>query len=490
MNTCLSRRCFLHQTGLGLAALAACGPLPRLFLRAAETGPDATWPPRTRVGRVYLGHPHPGWPMAAVDLEAEVRRFEAAFAQLAPELADVDFVDAGLVRTDEQLAAAREKFQGVDGILALHLTLGTGPQIKALLETGRPMTVFFPPYSGHEWHIVAGLQREGKLIEALPSSDLRDLATAVRPFRALRRLRESRVLHLSQHPADPKYCEAVRAKFGTEILSLGVPELERAWAAAEPGAVEAEAERWIRGAEKIVEPSREDILKAARMGVVLQNLLAEHRAVAITMNCLGMGLVDRGMGYPCLGFVRLNNAGRCGVCEADLKSTLTQLIFLHLVGKPGFVTDPLFDYATDSIIHAHCVAATQMLGPDSPPSPYVIRSHLEDNKGVSLQVRLPVGHKVSMARLIGTDLMLFATGEAVDSPFEERACRTKLTMKVAHPERFLENWSCGLHRVVFYGDHTRDLRRFCRFAGIRILREGEEDLRDVPGLEWETYVHA
>ncbi|MCX8108178.1 MAG: hypothetical protein N3G20_05170, partial [Verrucomicrobiae bacterium] len=122
--------------------------------------------------------------------------------------------------------------------------------------------------------------------------------------------------------------------------------------------------------------------------------------------------------------------------------------------------------------------------------PYVIRSHLEDNRGASLQVRLPVGHPVSMARLIGTDLMLFSTGTAVDSPFAERACRTKLAMRVDNIEKFIENWSCGLHRVVFYGDHTRDIRRFCRFMNIKLLREGIDDLHNVPGLEWETYVHA
>ena len=48
----------------------------------------------------------------------------------------------------------------------------------------------------------------------------------------------------------------------------------------------------------------------------------------------------------------------------------------------------------------------------------------------------------------------------------------------------------GLHRVVFYGDHTRDLQRFCHFIQVRLLREGIEDLRNVPGLEWEASVHA
>jgi hypothetical protein len=150
----------------------------------------------------------------------------------------------------------------------------------------------------------------------------------------------------------------------------------------------------------------------------------------------------------------------------------------------------VFDYSNNTIIHAHCVAATQMEGPTTQPSPYHIRTHLEDGKGVSLMVKMPVGGKVSMARLIGTDVMLFSTGEAVDSPMVERGCRSKLTMRVENPERFLENWSCGLHRVIFHGDHTRDLNRYCRFMRIRVLREGIDDFQNIPGLEWETHVHA
>jgi L-fucose isomerase-like protein len=226
------------------------------------------------------------------------------------------------------------------------------------------------------------------------------------------------------------------------------------------------------------------------MYIAMRDLMAQHGAALITMNCLGMGLMDRGMGYPCLGFVRFNNMGLGGVCEADLKSSMTHLIFTYLVGKPGFVTDPVFDVSNGTIIHAHCVGATQMLGPGTKESAYDIRSHLEDGRGASLMVKLPVGRKVSMARLLGTDKMLFSTGDAVDSPFVERGCRTKLTVKVDNIDKFLENWSSGLHRVIFYGDHTRDLQRYCRFAQIRLLQEGTDEVQKVDGLDWDPHVHA
>jgi phosphoserine phosphatase len=105
-------------------------------------------------------------------------------------------------------------------------------------------------------------------------------------------------------------------------------------------------------------------------------------------------------------------------------------------------------------------------------------------------VKLPVGQKVSMARLLGTDKMLFSTGDAVDSPFVDRGCRTKLTVKVDNIDSFLENWSSGLHRVIFYGDHTRDLQRYCRFAQIRLVREGTGEVQKVDGLDWDPHVHA
>ncbi|MCX8109544.1 MAG: hypothetical protein N3G20_12160, partial [Verrucomicrobiae bacterium] len=344
-----------------LVGAAAIG-LPGLtFLGRAAGTPTQ----KVRVGKVYLGNQRPGWPTSTVDLEAEVHKFEEEFARLSKEFADVEFVEAGLLSDNQQINSAKEKLKDVDGILAVHLTLGTEQRIKGLLELKRPMVMFTLPYSGHEWHIVAGLQREGKPIEVLPSSDYADLAVAVRPFRAIRRLRDAKVLHISQGPADAGYVRAIKDKFGTEIVSVLLPELEQAYASANVDEARTDAERWIKEAEKVVEPTFEEVLKASRMYVAMRDLMAKYGASAITMNCLGMGLVDRNMGYPCLGFVRFNNELRAGVCEADLKSTMTQLIFTYLVGKPGFVTDPVFDVATNTIIHAHCVAATQMLGPNT-----------------------------------------------------------------------------------------------------------------------------
>ncbi len=488
MTTNLSRRCFLKSTAAGLSCSGALLALTQQLAAMVPVPPN--WRTKVRIGKLYLGRERPGWPASKVDVPADMKSFEAELGKLAPRLSDVEFIEGGLITSDAQFAAAKEKFKGADGILVIQLTMGTGAQLQSLMELGVPIVVFALPYTGHEWHTIAGWQRQGKLIEVFPTSKVGDVLVAIRPFRAIHRLKEARVLNVNHGPADAAYCKAIREKFGTEIISLNLPDLQKAYDAADRSEAAADARRWIKEAQKRVEPTKEEILKSSIMYIAMRDLLAQHGAVAITMNCLGMGLMQRGMGYPCLGFVRFNNMGLGGICEADLKSTMTHLIFTYLVGKPGFVTDPVFDVSNSTIIHAHCVAATQMEGPDSPAAPYHIRSHLEDGLGASLMVKMPTRKKVSMARLIGTDKMLFSTGDAVDSPFVDRGCRTKLTMKVENIDKFLENWSSGLHRVVFYGDHSRDLNRYCRFARIQLLREGTDDVQKVEGLDWATHVHA
>jgi len=73
---------------------------------------------------------------------------------------------------------------------------------------------------------------------------------------------------------------------------------------------------------------------------------------------------------------------------------------------------------------------------------------------------------------VGTDLLLYFTGEIVDAPDVDRGCRTKITVKVdGDLEKLWQNWSHGLHRVTCYGDLVPDLKRFCRFTGVKLVNE-------------------
>jgi hypothetical protein len=141
MNTQISRRCFLTSTA---TAIVSCGAIAGFVQRLAAATSVPQLGPRSkiRVGKIYLGHQHPGWPSSTVDVPAEMNRYESELAKLSPKLGDVEFVDVGLIGNAAQLAQAKAKFKDVDGILVMHLTMGIGGHLQSLMELGIPMVLF------------------------------------------------------------------------------------------------------------------------------------------------------------------------------------------------------------------------------------------------------------------------------------------------------------------------------------------------------------
>lgn len=203
----------------------------------------------------------------------------------------------------------------------------------------------------------------------------------------------------------------------------------------------------------------------------MQKALANSGAQAITIDCLGLFYRKLLPAYPCLGHCRLNDIGLVGACEADVEYTVTMLAFAYAFGLPGFISDPVIDTSTNTVIHAHCVSPTRLDGPNKPPAPYVIRSHMEDNKGASLQVKMRVGQPITCAKLYGLETILVSTAKIVDNPDSDRGCHTKITTKVPDARRLLEGYSGGLHRVIFYGDLLAGVKNLAVLQGWKVVEE-------------------
>ncbi|MBN1854539.1 MAG: hypothetical protein JW829_17540, partial [Pirellulales bacterium] len=451
-----------------------------MFAGAAEFGRSKLISPgcrksKVKVARLWLGKPHSLWPDPNIDLDAEIRSYQATFETLKDELADVEFVADRVISTPDQVQAIKDTLQVADGILVIHVTMGVWPVFKEILSMARPTIVFAAPYSGHEWASLGALQKEpqGALMECMLTSDRTQLAAAIRPFRALHHLREAKILDVTTRLPE-QYAAAVRDKFGTEIKQLSLQRVVDAYNAIDDEQAKAEAERWIREAIQVVEPTEEDVFKSSKLALALEKLLDEETATVMTVDCYG-SMWDKTIklpAYPCLGFSRLNSMGLGGICESDLRSAMTHIIFQGLSGRPGFISDPTIDESSDSIILAHCMGTRQMMGPDEPAAPYKLRTIHERQEGCVPHVIMPVGLKATQAILDGTDLLLYFTGDVVDAPDVNRGCRTKITVRIdGDAEKLWKNWSCGLHRVTCYGDLTKDLQRFCRFANIKLVNE-------------------
>ncbi len=468
----MNRRGFLRAAGAGASLLA----LPQWLMAAEAPAPRLISPgcrrSKVKIARLYLGVPKSRYPNPTLDLEAEVRSYQAEFAKRKEELADVDFVVDQLVGSPGEVKALKDKLENVDGILAIHLTLGTMAAIKELLAVDRPTMIFSAPYSGHEWYELSAVRREalGRKMECLLTTDFSQLAAAVRPFRALHHLREAKILNLAARTPED-YANAVRQKFGTEIKQVARDRVLSLYEAVSEPDARAEADRWIKNAVAVVEPSPEEVFRSCRLALAFQRLLDEEDATVMTVDCYG-SMYRQLPAYPCVGFARLNDMGLGGICQSDLPCAVVHVLLQGLSGGPGFVCNPTFDFATQSAILIHCLGSTRMDGPNQQAAPYKLRSIMERQEGCTPQVRMRIGQKVTQAILDSLSTLRYFTGQIVDVPETERGCRTQITVRLdGDAEKLWQNWSAGIHRVSGYGDLSKDLAHFCRFAELALINE-------------------
>jgi L-fucose isomerase-like protein len=294
----------------------------------------------------------------------------------------------------------------------------------------------------------------------------------MRAFRTIRHLRRSKVLvGVARAEARSAVADAYAKRYGTNFKYVGGRELQVAFDSADPKQARKETEVFTRAALRVVEPRPEEIYSGLRFYLGLRNMMREEGANAFTIDCFGTLRANTLPGYPCIAWSKLNDAGLYGVCEADLHSTMTQLLLTSYTGVPGFVSDPVFDASRNEVIHAHCVSATRMKGPAGPASPYIIRNHLETNEGAVLQVMLPAGETITVARFAEPGHMLVSTAEVIGPGDNQRGCRTQIRTRVADANRWLRNYGSGLHRVIFYGDHVRTVEMLGRMLAYRVTQE-------------------
>ena len=467
MSEEFNRREFLHTSGTGALALSMFNPLGAgIPVHAART--DL---PPVNVHVIYLAKPVPTWPTPYLDVQAEIRRVDKELRNVANDYPEIKLTGGELLRVGDDLKKLDGKMDDADGVLIFNLTSTVGHLVAGIVEHNIPSFLFSQPFSGHDWCRIADMQREGKRVDVLATSNFQDLAKALRAFRTLRRLKDSRILCLTGGGLNQSFADEVKEKLGTTIILVDGKQLMDAFEKADTEKSKKLASEFIEHAEAVVEPSEEEIVKSCRLYYAMCDMLEQEQAQAIAINCLGLFRQGRLPAYPCLGFSRLNDEGLVGACEADLQSTLTMLTFGYLVEKPGFISDPVIDTSENVVIHAHCVSATRMNGVDGKQCPYTIRSHMEDDKGAALQVKMDIGQRITMARYLGTDTMLISTGEIVDTPVCERGCRTKITTRVNDPREVLRKYTGGLHRVIFYGDHVNDIYRLSHFLDFKVVEE-------------------
>jgi hypothetical protein len=465
---------------LGVSAAGAGAVLLGSQLSGAQEQ-EGDWPPRMppakiykvfvgRTGGIYLSRP-----------TEEVDKFNRYLANLEHKLGDVKFIGGDVVPPTE-VDAVLPKLAEADGVLLFHLCAHGGDAplqaMTKIVDVGLPTVVFSQPFSGHGWMYFPIWQKQGKKVVLMPSSDWSDLDRMVALMRVKPHLAKTRILVIRGPQGTEAACSAeqVKAKLGAEMIPVSVEETLKAHEAVSLKDAEAEAQKyWLSKAKKIVEPTKDEIINSARFYLAVKNLMVEKGAHAVTSsNCMG----EPAKG--CLAFSKLGDLGLVGACEGDMDSTLTMLMFGYAFGVPGFITDPVFDVATNALIHFHCTCATKMAGPDSKRLPFTIRTQTDSDRGVALAVEMPLHQAVTCAKFVNLDTMVISTGEIFKVTQDELGCRTQFWTKVKDANSMFHNWGAGviqggvmtlLHRAVFFGDHMRSIRSLGSLMDFKVVEE-------------------
>jgi hypothetical protein len=472
-----TRREFL---GTGAASGLLLAGATWTHVRAADSPPSR---PRgkSRICVIFTGDPQPedrNWGADAKQIEA----MKARLTEAEKKLGNVELV-VGQSLSPQETKALLEKAGPEAPVLAINVQNFALKRVAApILEAGRPLAVFSLPASGHDWMYAPRWLRQGHRVTLLASSDYDELERGLRLLRVIPMMRRTRLLLFPPARGTKAACspEEVKNHLGADVVAIEQKDMDEMLGAVDDEAVRAEIDAWTNGAKEILEPTKEDIEKAARVSVVLDRLVKQEQVDGLAIGTC-MGWLSRG--FPCLGFARLRDRGVPAACEGDMDSLLTMILFQHAIDRPGFQGNATFDTARNALWTAHCTAPLKMDGPDGEEAPYLLRGHSEvGGSGCVPEVQYRLGQVITRCKLVNLDTILVSTGEIIDVPEKAvHGCRTQIVTKVRNAGKMAANWSSALetedamtllHRVVFYGDHMESVRHMANLMGLKVVEEG------------------
>jgi len=408
-----------------------------------------------------------GWPGAAYPVD----KYEKEYPEKAVKIGDEIGIPVKFTETiydEEGTTKFLEllKANPADGLLIIPLSMGVWKLVDEITDTGIPSVVFTSIGTAFTGHVSERSRKKG--IYFISSIDFQEVRTGLKMIDTKKKLTEDRVLILRGDADNP--VDTVVEQIGTKVRTVGKQKVVETYEKiGETDEVKKIAEKYMNNAQKIVEPTHQDVINAAKMYITCKNLLAEYEATAITMDCLG--LIDSGLinTTPCMGFSKLNDEATPSACEADFDAILTMLLIKHMFGKPSFMNDPVPETVRNILIAAHCTSPTKLDGYRAKSEPYILRSHSESNIGVSMQVLWREGQDITLAKFQGPTRMIIGSGTVignVDTP-PAGGCRTSVEVKMKEIKDVRN--TKGFHQLLMYGDHTRELKSLCQLLGIEAI---------------------
>lgn len=458
-----------------LVAAAGTNLVGGLLLRAATAAEAATslrdeaaseWP----LVRVAYLRPKEkywlGWPGTAWNVDAYVtdsrKRIEGFAAELKlrvafePEpLYDAAAVDAFIAKTQAEKPAA---------VLLMPLHMDRWAMVDKIAQAGLQTIIFAPLGTCFTGHLAPSSKLPKVYLASSGDFELKPIRFGLNMVRTAHEISRMRIAVIAGDQSKDEVLEPLglairripRQRFVDVLQGIG-----------ETPDVLAMAQEYRKSAQKVVEPSKQDLINASRNYFTALRIIEEAKCDGVTMDCLG-AVFDRDIqSPPCLAWSRLLDAGIPAICEADTNAIMSNTLCLKLLNKPGFMQDPVPETVNNTLIGAHCVCATRLNGLNQPPEPFCLRSHSESDVGVSVQVIWKPEQPVTVMQIVGPDKMILGKGKVLKNYETPPAggCRTSVELAIDGPVDVRE--TKGFHQLFIYGDHVRDFEAYAQMYGIK-----------------------
>ena len=472
----MSRRDFLQTLGTTAAGISlsskelfAAGSVAKASGRKKATATVRgafVYPPTASLRKVG----YYSWPGSTFDAEGRQRQYMRRIRNIERNLGmRISMDDKPL---DEPASVTRfineVKRSKPDGLLLIPFKKGHWGRVTRIVEeTGIP-TVILATLGvllvGH----VRQLRRKPGVYLINSLDNLNAVEYGMKMLKTARWMKESRILNITGSEVKEITVPIIGTRVRTVPHKRFYDEFKRSKAT---DAVKKLADAYLKNAKAVVEPSKTDIVEAAKAYFVLKRIIETEKADAVMMNCLpGLKRPHKHV-PPCMGFMSLRDEGIAAGCESDLDATLTLMLLQQLFGKPGFQHNPTAETEKNHYFGAHCTSASKMNGPNAPSEPYILRSHAEAGWGCVPRVLFSAGKEVTVAKYLSkeTPQMLIYSGKVIGCPGipPTGGCRTNVETTINELDEVSD--LKGHHLCLIYGNYAKQLRTFCQMYDIEVV---------------------
>ncbi|HSW46509.1 MAG TPA: hypothetical protein VLM89_13155 [Phycisphaerae bacterium] len=346
---------------------------------------------------------------------------------------------------------------------AVVVYFGNWPQVYRIVDAGVPTIIFAGLGVCFTQHIQKVAKQPGVYLASCADFEFTPIRFGLKMIRANHDIRRTRIAVLGHKEGKDEILEP----FGMAVRHVPRNRFPEVFKTIETSSeIRAMAEEYRKLADKVVEPTGEDLINAAKNYFVAEKIMQEHDCQGITMDCLGLVTERLVPTPPCMAWAMFLDKGISATCEADIRAVMSQELCLKLLDKPGFVQDPVPNTVDNTFIGAHCVCGTRIYGYDQPRAHFILRSHAESDIGVSLQVIWPPGTDVTVMELMEPGKMILGQGKVLrnyDTP-PAGGCRTSVEIELDGPADVRD--TKGFHQLFIAGRHVRDFQAYAQMYGI------------------------